>query len=64
MSNSLDIIKNENNEIQNEQNNLKVRFDNMEETKAELNIYYNDLFSQSNIIKKEERKLISLWIII
>ena len=63
LSNSLDIIKNENNEIQNEQNNLKVRFDNMEETKAELNIYYNGLFSQSNIIKIEERKLIALWIL-
>jgi hypothetical protein len=49
--------------LRNEHDNLYDRFEAMEEMKTEMNKYYNNLFTQSNIIKLEERKLISLWIL-
>ena len=46
-----------------EKANLEYRVDIIEEEKEERNKYYNTLFQESSIIKKEERDLISKWIL-
>jgi len=42
---------------------LENRIDDIENEKSQRNIYYKDLFKESSIIKEEERKLISNWIL-
>ena len=46
-----------------EKDNLKNRIDEIENEKNERNKYYNNLFTESNVIKVEERKIISKWIL-
>ena len=49
--------------INDEKDDLKKRIDEIENEKNERNKYYKNLFSESKVIKKEERKLISKWIL-
>ena len=42
---------------------LENRIGDIEYEKSQRNIYYQDLFKESSIIKKEERKLISNWVL-
>ncbi len=60
-----DIIKLKGNleQINTEKNNLESRIDYIENEKDERNKYFNTLFSDSKIIQKEERKLISNYIL-
>jgi len=49
--------------INDERDDLKERIDQIENEKNERNKYYKNLFTESKVIKKEERKLISKWIL-
>ena len=48
--------------INNDNNYLENKVYEIENEKEERNIYYNKLFLESDIIEKDERKLISKWI--
>ena len=49
--------------INNEKDYLENRIYYIENEKKERNKYYNNLFTESKVIKEEERKLISKWIL-
>ena len=63
LENELNQLKIFVNQINNEKANLEYRVDIIEEEKEERNKYYNNLFQESTIIQKEERDLISKWIL-
>ena len=48
----------------NENNYLENKIIDIENEKNERNKYYRNLFTDSNIIKEDERKLISKWILL
>ena len=50
-------------ELGNENNYLENKIIDIENEKNERNKYYRNLFTDSNIIKEDERKLISKWIL-
>ena len=63
LENEINELKKNVNKINNEKANLEHRIDIIEKEKEERNTYYNSLFQKSTIIKKEERDLISKWIL-
>ena len=56
-------LKNKMSNLNYENYKLENRIDDIENEKSQRNIYYKDLFKGSSIIKEEERKLISNWIL-
>jgi hypothetical protein len=63
LENEINELKKFINKINNEKTNLEHRVDIIEKEKEERNKYYNSLFKESSIIKKEEHDLISKWIL-
>ena len=63
LKNRVKIKENEINELKNNNNYLENKENEIKNEKEERNKYYNNLFLESNIIKKDERKLISKWIL-
>jgi len=56
-------LKNKLSNLNYENYKLENRIDGIENEKSRKNIYYKDLFKESNVIKEEERKLISNWVL-
>jgi hypothetical protein len=56
-------LKSSINKLSNENNYLDSKITDIEDEKNERNKYYKNLFTDSKIIKEDERKLISKWIL-